>query len=144
MKITAVDAIYLRLPEVDAARCDGTQDTLLVCIATDEGITGWGEVDSAPLVAKAAIEAPASHAIATGLRSLLIGEDPIEIERLWEKMYRGTIYFGRYGPAIHAISGIDIALWDLWGKVTGRSVSTLLGGVFQHRLLAYASALMPE
>lgn len=144
MKITDVEPIYLRLPEVDAARCDGTQDTLVVRVHTDEGVTGVGEVDSVPLVARAAIEAPPSHSIATGLRSLLLGQDPTEIERLWDVMYRGTIYFGRYGPAIHAMSGVDMALWDLWGKITQRSVSSLLGGVFRPRLLAYASSLMPE
>jgi L-alanine-DL-glutamate epimerase-like enolase superfamily enzyme len=144
MKIAEVEAIYLRLPEVDATRADGTQDTLVVRIHTDEGITGVGEVDSVPLVAKSAIEAPPSHAIATGLRSLLIGENPTEIEKLWEKMYRGTIYFGRAGPAIHAMSGVDIALWDIFGKATGRSVSELLGGMFHNKLMAYASDLMPE
>ena len=144
MKITDVETIYLRLPDVDATRADGTQDTLVVRVHTDEGITGMGEVDSVPLVARAAIEAPPSHSIATGLRSLLVGENPTEIEKLWEKMYQGTIYFGRSGPAIHAMSGVDIALWDIFGKATGRSVSELLGGTFHEKLRAYASDLMPE
>jgi L-rhamnonate dehydratase len=129
MKITEVEAIYLRLPELDATKADGTQDTLVVRVHTDEDITGVGEVDSIPLVAMAAIEAPPSHAIATGLRSLLVGENPTEIEKLWQKLYQGTIYFGRTGPAIHAMSGVDMALWDIFGKATGRSVSELLGGV---------------
>jgi L-alanine-DL-glutamate epimerase-like enolase superfamily enzyme len=144
MKITDVEAIYLKLPEVDASRCDGTQDTLVIRIRTDEGITGLGEVDSSPLVAKAAFDAPASHSIATGLRELLIGENPFEIERLWDKMYNGTIYFGRSGPAMHAISGADIALWDIVGQAVGQPVSVMLGGVFNRRLKAYASSLMPD
>ncbi|MBP1994027.1 mandelate racemase/muconate lactonizing enzyme family protein [Paenibacillus eucommiae] len=144
MKITDVEAIYLQIPDLDATKCDGTQDTLIIRIHTDEGITGIGEVDSSPLVAKAVVDAPASHSIATGLRSLLIGENPIEIERLWDKMYRGTIYFGRTGPALHAISGVDIALWDILGKAMKRPVSEMLGGVFNRKLKAYASALMPE
>jgi L-rhamnonate dehydratase len=144
MKITDVEAIYLRLPDLDAARCDGTQDTLVIRIHTDEGIIGVGEVDSSPLVAKAIVDAPPSHSIAAGLRSLLIGENPIEIERLWDKMYKGTIYFGRTGPAIHAMSGVDIALWDIFGKAMNRSVSELLGGVFRNKIKAYASSLMPE
>jgi len=144
MKITEVETIYLRLPDLDAEKCDGTQDTLLIRIHTDEGITGIGEVDSVPLVARAIVDAPPSHSIATGLRSLLIGENPFETERLWDKMYRGTIYFGRTGPALHAISGVDIALWDIVGKATGRSVSEMMGGVFRDRLKAYASLLMPE
>lgn len=144
MKITDVEAIYLSIPDLDATRCDGTQDTLLIRIHTDEGFVGVGEVDSSPLVAKAVVDAPASHSIACGLRSLLIGENPLEIERLWDKMYRGTIYFGRTGPALHAISGVDIALWDIFGKAVGRPVCELLGGVFNRKLKAYASALMPD
>ncbi|MFC4812168.1 mandelate racemase/muconate lactonizing enzyme family protein [Paenibacillus sp. GCM10023250] len=144
MKITEIESIYLRLPDLDAERCDGTQDTLLIRVHTDEGITGYGEADSVPLVAKAAIDAPPSHAIATGLRSLLIGENPLEIDRLWDKMYRGTIYFGRGGPAMHAMSGIDMALWDIAGKQAGRPVSELLGGTYRKTLKAYASSLMPD
>lgn len=144
MKITDVETIYLKLPDLDASRCDGTQDTLIIRIHTDEGIVGIGEVDSSPLVAKAVVEAPDSHSIATGLKGLLIGENPLEVERLWDKMYRGTIYFGRTGPALHAMSGVDIALWDIAGKAMNRPVSELLGGVFNKKLKAYASELMPE
>ncbi len=144
MKITDIEAIYLRIPDLDASKCDGTQDTLIIRIHTDEGITGVGEVDSAPLVAKAVVDAPPSHSIATGLRSLLIGENPIEVERLWDKMYRGTIYFGRSGAAIHAISGVDLALWDIIGKATNRPVCEMLGGIFNRKLKAYGSSLMPE
>lgn len=144
MKITDVEAIYLRVPDLDASRCDGTQDTLIIRIHTDEGIVGIGEVDCVPMVAKAIVEAPPSHSIATGLRHLLIGENPFEVERLWDKMYRGTIYFGRTGPALHAISGVDIALWDIIGQAAGRPVCEMLGGIFRREIKAYASALMPE
>ena len=71
MKITHVSAYYLRLPEV-SDRCDGTQDTCLIKIDTDEGITGWGEVDSAPTVVKAVVEAPLSHQISNGLANVLV------------------------------------------------------------------------
>lgn len=144
MKITEIEAIYLKIPDLDATKCDGTQDTLLIRVHTDEGITGVGEVDSVPLVAKAAVDAPASHSIATGLRSLLIGENPLEVERLWEKMYKGTIYFGRSGPAVHAISGIDMALWDIVGQHAGVPVSEAVGGTYNKKLKAYASSLMPD
>ena len=76
MKITAVEALYLRLPEIQA-RTDSSQDALLIRIETDAGITGWGEVDGCPWVVKAIIEAPMSHTLVTGLRALLIGEDPL-------------------------------------------------------------------
>jgi len=95
-------------------------------------------------VIKAIFDAPYSHTLACGLRELLVGEDPRDIERLWEKMYRGTLYFGRRGAAIHAISGADIALWDLMGKITGLPVCQLLGGAYRRRLPAYSSDLMPD
>ena len=140
MKITQVEALYLRLPEI-TDRADGTQDTLIVRVQTDAGIAGIGEVDSSPLVAKAIIEAPMSHFIARGLAECVIGEDPLEIELLWQKMYRGSIFFGRGGAAQQAISGIDMALWDIAGKVYRQPVYKLLGGGFKKELRAYASIL---
>lgn len=142
MKITDVETIHLSLPDI-AHECNGTQDALLVKIHTDEGLVGIGEVDSSPTVVRAIFDAPFSHTLACGLRQLLLGEDPLDIERLWEKMYRGTIYFGRRGPAIHAISGVDIALWDLLGKATGLPVYQLLGGAHRKRMRVYSSDLMP-
>ena len=143
MKITQVEALYLRLPKI-TDRADGTQDTLIVRVHTDAGVTGIGEVDSSPLVAKAIIEAPMSHFIAKGLAECVIGEDPLEIEQLWQKMYRGSIFFGRGGAAQQAISGIDIALWDIAGKVYQQPVYKLLGGGFNKRLRAYASILFGD
>src|SRR5919112_1385814 len=143
MKITKVEALYLRLPDVNE-RCDGTQDTLVVRVHTDAGITGIGEVDSSPAVAKAIIEAPMSHYIARGLAQCVIGEDPLEIDLLWEKMYRGSIFFGRGGAAQQAISGIDIALWDIAGKAYGQPVYKLLGGGFNKKFRAYASILFGD
>jgi L-rhamnonate dehydratase len=144
VKITDVEAIVLRQPSLDEGIADGSQDDLIVRVHTDAGIVGVGEVDSAPEVVKAAIEAPASHAIASGLRHVLIGEDPLDVEGLWWKMYRAAIYYGRRGVAVHAISGIDIALWDIKGKHLGRPVCELLGVPQRDRLRAYASTLMPD
>jgi L-rhamnonate dehydratase len=145
LKITDVEAVVLRQPAVDDGIADGSQDDLVVLVHTDEGITGIGEVDSAPEAVAALVHAPASHAIANSLRELLIGEDPLDVERLWDKMYRGVIYIGRRGIAIHAISGVDIALWDLKGKALGKPVSELLdGGRKRERVRAYASRLMPD
>jgi L-rhamnonate dehydratase len=93
---------------------------------------------------RALVNATGSHAIAGSLRDLLVGEDPLDVERLWQKMYRGLIYVGRRGIALHALSGIDIALWDIAGKAAGRPVHELLGGAKRDRVRAYASRLMPE
>jgi len=144
MKITDVEAIVLRQPALDQAIADGSQDDLVVRVHTDAGVVGIGEVDSAPEVVKAVIEAPASHAIASGLRHVLVGEDPLDVEGLWQKMYRAAIYYGRRGVALHALSGIDIALWDIKGKVLGKPVSELIGTPQRQRVRAYASALMPD
>ncbi len=144
MRITDVEAIVLRQPAVDERIADGSQDDLVIRISTDEGITGIGEVDSAPEAVRAIVHAPGSHAIAGSLRELLLGEDPTQVERLWDKLYRGLIYVGRRGIALHALSGIDIALWDIKGKAEGKPVSELLGGRRRDRVRAYASMLMPE
>jgi L-rhamnonate dehydratase len=145
MIITEVEALHLRQTgSINEGIADGSQDALIVRVHTDAGIVGLGEVDSHPLVAKAVIEAPASHKIASGLRSLVLGEDPFEVGRLWQKMYEGSIYFGRRGVTVHAISGIEIALWDIVGQATGKPIHTLLGGARRTRVKAYASTLMPD
>lgn len=140
MKITDVEAIYLRLPQVREL-CDSGQDALLIKVSTDAGITGIGEVDSAPLAVKGAIEGPFSHTTACGLREIVLGEDPFQTEYLWHKMYRESIYGGRRGVGLHAISGIDIALWDIKAKALGQPIWRLLGGGFHQRIRPYASTL---
>ncbi len=144
MKITDVEAVVLRQEAVNEGIADGSQDDLVILISTDEGITGIGEVDSAPEAVQALVHQRGSHAVATGLRDALIGEDPLDVERLWDRMYRSVIYVGRRGIAIHAISGIDIALWDLKGKALGKPVCELLGTPVRDRVRAYASMLMPD
>ena len=81
MRITDVETIVLRLPDVGEV-CDGTQDAFVIRIHTDEGITGIGEADSMPTVLQASFDAPLSNSIGRGLRELLIGEDPLQIEPL--------------------------------------------------------------
>jgi L-alanine-DL-glutamate epimerase-like enolase superfamily enzyme len=143
MRITDVEALVLRQPALDPSRADGSQDALIVRVHTDEGLTGIGEVDSQPSVIKAIIDAPPSHSISAGLAALLVGEDPLRVGPLWQRMFDGSLYFGRRGAAIHAISGVDIALWDLAGKALGQPVAALLGGARRRRVRAYASTLMP-
>ena len=138
MRITEVEAFYLRLPDIQQ-RSDSSQDALLVRITTDSGLVGWGEVDGCPSVTKAIIEAPYSHTMVTGLKSLLIGENPLDTSRLWGKMYRATIYYGRNGAVIQAMAGIDIALWDLKGKALGKPIVELLGGALRDRMRVYSS-----
>jgi L-rhamnonate dehydratase len=140
LKIKDIEAIYLRLAELKI-QCDSGQDALIVKVTTDSGIVGYGEVDSSPMAVKGAIDGPFSHTTTTGLKHVLIGEDPFQTEYLWHKMYRANIYSGRRGIAIHAMSGIDLALWDIKGKALGLPVWRLLGGGFTGSLRAYASSL---
>jgi len=142
MKITGVEAIELRLPEAEVLdKASGTQNQLILRIHTDEGVTGIGEIDSSPRIARAAIDAPFSHSFATGLAQVLMGENPLDIRILNQKMYRATNYIGRRGVVVHAIGGVDIALWDIAGKYFGQPIYQLLGGAYRKKLRAYASIL---
>ncbi len=123
------------------AEANGTQDAATVRVHTDADLIGLGEADSSPHVVKAIIEAPRSHSIMAGIRELLVGEESLLVRRLWQKMYDGMLYFGRRGAALHALSGVDIALWDLAGKALGQPVHTLLGGAVRNISGVYASAL---
>ena len=139
MRITNVEIIELRVPGWDGRGYDGSWDDCVVRVHTDEGITGIAEIDSEPVVVRAIVEAPVAHTKSRGLRSVLIGEDPGDIERLWDRMYDATYHFGRRGAAIHAISGIDIALWDIKGKAEGKPIVDLLGGKRRDRVTAYGT-----
>jgi len=139
LKITEVQAIPLRVPAESTEHLDGSQDDVIIRIQSDKGIEGIGEADASPEIVKAIVEAPASHSWSRGLRELLVGENPFDIERLWERMYRGSIYYGRRGVAIAAMSGVDIALWDLVGKATGQPISELLRARIKNRVVVYAS-----
>lgn len=140
MKIEQIVCQILRIPTVEA-KTASSQDAVLVRVRTNEGLEGVGEADASPEVVKAIIDAPFSHNIACGLREVLVGENPLEHERLREKMYRRTMYFGRTSVAIAAMSAIDLALWDLKGKHFGEPIHRLLGGKQHNRIRAYASIL---
>ena len=144
MKITDVEAIIVRQPDGITFIGDGTQDTVIVLVHTNAGITGAAEVDSAPYVVKAIIDMPASHSACQGLRELVVGEDPFDVEKIWNKMYTYAYYHGRAAAVIHAMSGIDNALWDIMGKATGLPCYKLLGGNYRTEIPAYISILMPE
>jgi L-alanine-DL-glutamate epimerase-like enolase superfamily enzyme len=140
MKITHVICQILRVKNV-IAKTASSQDAVLVRIRTDTGLEGVGEADSSPEVVKAIVDAPFSHNIACGLRQILVGQNPIETERLWQEMHRRTLYFGRSSVTITAMAAVDMALWDLKGKHFGEPIHRLLGGKRHGRIQAYASIL---
>jgi L-alanine-DL-glutamate epimerase-like enolase superfamily enzyme len=150
MKITNVEVLVLKSPGLykrpeNAEEPVGPTYMGLVRVTTDAGITGYSDMETSAPVAKAAVDAPSWSEPGTecfeGLASLLIGENPLEPERLWYKMYRGSIYYGRRGAAMQAISAIDIALWDIAGKFYQQPVCVLLGARWRNRVRAYASTL---
>ncbi|HEY1602849.1 MAG TPA: mandelate racemase/muconate lactonizing enzyme family protein [Pirellulales bacterium] len=140
MKITQVVCQILRIKNVEA-KTASSQDSVLVRVRTDTGLEGIGEADASPEVVKAIIDAPFSHNIACGLREILVGQNPLETQRLWQLMLRRTMYFGRTSVTITAMSAVDMALWDLKGKHFGEPIHRLLGGKQHDRIKAYASIL---
>ncbi len=147
MKITDVEAIVLdtgkNYPDPsEAAEAHGVRFVSLIKITTDEGIVGWSDIETQPHVGKQIVEAPSGGIIGfESLRAALIGEDPFERERLWQKMTRYLAYYGRQGAGMQMISGADIALWDIVGKATGQPICKLLGAQYRDRVRAYASTL---
>ena len=140
MKITEVVCQILREPAVEA-KTASSQDACLIRIRTDNGLEGIGEADASPEVVQSIIDAPFSHNIACGLREILVGENPLETERLWQKMYRRTMYFGRTSVTIAAMAAVDLALWDIKGKHFDQPIHRLLGGKQRDSIRAYASIL---
>jgi L-alanine-DL-glutamate epimerase-like enolase superfamily enzyme len=139
MKITAIDCHVLLVPDVDKGATSSAQDDIVVFVHTDEGLTGVGESDINPWVARAAIESPSTHTMGLGLKEMLIGEDPLDTERLWEKLYTGSAMNGRRGAVICAIGALDMALWDLRGKAAGKPCWELMGTRREDPIIPYAS-----
>ena len=139
MKIREIRAVGLRgaTPEGgwdNELRPDDCVHTL-VAVLTDEGLTGLGSVFTSDHLVQGALRV---------LEALYLGENALEPERVSEKLHQNTFWQGRGGSITHAISGIDIALWDLLGKATGQPVGRLLGGRYRERVRPYASLLMQE
>ncbi len=118
MKITSVEALHLRLPVIEAI-ADGTQEVLAVRVRTDKGLVGLGEAVSSSYIARAVIEAPRSAPRRQGLAAALIGSDPLDPEARWQDMYEAGSIYGRHGVAIHALSAVDTALWDIRARAEG-------------------------
>lgn len=105
----------------------------LIAVHTDAGVTGYGSVFTDGRLVRAGLQV---------LEPLFLGENALEPERVTEKLHQNTFWMGRGGTLTHTISGIDIALWDILGKVSGLSIGQLLGGVYRRRIQPYCSLLM--
>ena len=126
MKITGVE------PWLVKASSSYWGEYLFVEVKTDEGISGWGEITSTTRIANRAL-----CAILRQVGGQIAGEDPSKIERLWHKLFRSFTYMGSRGAACECVSAIDIALWDIRGKVLGLPVYELLGGPVREEISLY-------
>jgi L-alanine-DL-glutamate epimerase-like enolase superfamily enzyme len=141
LRITRIESHVLLVPDYDSKACSSAQDDIVVRVHTDGGIIGIGETDTNPWATKAYLESPGTHCMALGLKELLIGEDPLQAETLWDRMYTSTAMPGRRGLGICAIGALDMALWDIKGKALGKPVWELLGGARRSSIHPYASLL---
>ncbi len=153
IKITSVKAVPFRLlgtgrfgtskfsSDFDPARMrwfgpfSQLSGSILVQIRTDQGLTGYGLGGGG---------GAACYIIENHLKDLLVGANPLHVELLWDQMFASTSFYGRKGVVIMALSGIDLALWDLAGKHAGSPVYQLLGGAAQARVPAYLTSPNPE
>ncbi len=126
MKITKIEPWLIR----SAASYWG--EFLFVEVSTDEGVTGWGEITTTTKIANRALAAMLRR-----ISDMMVGEDPAHIERLWHKLFRSFTYMGSRGAAVECISAIDIALWDIHGKVLGKPIYELLGGAVRDEIALY-------
>lgn len=126
MKITRI------IPWLVSVDSTSWGEYLFIEVRTDAGISGWGEITTTTKVANRAIAA-----VVRQLNDILIGDDPARIEQIWHKVFRSFTYMGTRGATSHAVSGIDIALWDIRGKVLNLPIYELLGGAIRDDILLY-------
>ncbi len=126
MKITKI------VPWLVKVESTGWGEYMFVEVRTDEGVTGWGEITTTTKVANRAV----AHVVRS-LNELIVGDDPARIELIWHKIFRSFTYMGSRGASTHAISGVDIALWDIKGKVLGQPIYELMGGSVRDDILLY-------
>jgi len=136
--VASVDAVVLRAP-ADPLDLDGSSETILVRIRDEDGREGIGEADAPATVVRELVEMGDVHAWSRGLRNVLLGRDPFAIGAAYRAMYESTIYHGRRGLGLHAISAADMALHDLAAKQLGRPVYDLLGGAVRDAIVPYAT-----
>ena len=139
LTIAKVETLALRGATPDGGWAQGYDPDenlhTLIRIETDAGVVGWGSCYTSQALVEGAMAL---------LRPALIGQPATEPERLTETLHQMTFWQGRGGAVTHAISGVDIALWDILGQATGQPLARLLGGVYRERVKAYGSLLFAE
>ncbi len=138
-KIARLEAIPLMAPVQAADDLDGTTETVVVRVFDQDGRFGIGETDAPAGVVKSFLEMPTAHLWSRNMKEVLIGSDPLELAAIWQRMYEGVFWPGRRGLGIHALSAVDVALYDLAGKQHGVPAYKLLGGARRERLRPYCT-----
>ena len=148
MKITSVEPILLKGDDIyrDSDTGDEAVDNgdwqMLVKVTTDEGITGWSDVETLSTAASAVIRGQKMGMLGFHtISDIIVGHDPWDTDVLWDRMYIGTVYHGRRGLTLHAMSAVDNALWSIKAQAAGVPLCKLLGGRKRDRIMAYASTL---
>jgi len=152
MRVTNVEPILLKGEETYRATqgsgeaVDNGDWQLLVKVTTDEGMSGWSDIETLASTAVACIDGPGMGMLGfRSLKELLIGEDPLgDPQELWHRLYIGSCYYGRRGVALHCISAIDNCLWSIRAQAAGKSLGELIGGRRCEHVDAYASTLFRE
>jgi L-alanine-DL-glutamate epimerase-like enolase superfamily enzyme len=137
--IASVEAIHVAMPGDPTWSAGGTEEVLVVVVADDEGRRGLGECSTAPALVRDAVRLPTLHKWSESLTGCLVGADPVDRVALWQRMYEATLFHGRRGLGLHAISALDIAIHDLAGRQCGRPVWQILGGARRSRCTPYAT-----
>ncbi len=150
MRIRSVEPILLQGRETYRASgageaTDSGDWQLVIKVTTDEGLTGWADVETLGPAAVAIIAGQGMSVMGfKTLSELLVGEDPLDADRLWDRLYIGSAYYGRRGIAMQCISAIDNALWSIRSQAANLPLARLLGGRRHDRVLAYASTLFRD
>lgn len=138
-RIARIEVIPVFSKASSANDLDATADTVIVKVFDEDGRYGFGEADAPPAVVKSFLEMPTAHLWSRNASEILVGEDPLEIAAMWQRLYEGTFWPGRRGLGMHAISAIDIALHDLAGKQLSVPAYKLMGGARREKLRPYCT-----
>jgi L-alanine-DL-glutamate epimerase-like enolase superfamily enzyme len=145
LKITGIETILLsyRYHKNELWKWSGgttlQRNAVLVRIKTSEGIEGVGEIGESAFLPRAV-----ERIVSDRFAPMLLNEDPVNIEKLWQKMYVRSAHWGRKGVTIPIISGLEIALWDILGKLNNKPLYELIGGAYRDKIRVYASAGMDD
>ena len=137
--IERVEVLCLQDPQAAYFRFEGSYQNVVVLVHDDNGLVGIGESDAPPEIVKTLIEMASYNYLAEGLADIVVGQAVEDPRLLWNEMYSRTQWHGRRGTAMHAISALDIAIWDLFARSKGVPLCEALGSARHDRLPAYAT-----